>query len=188
MTASFASTGNGITLTDTAGGGGTLAISAMNFSEAATDLGLGASAAVAGVISGTDVNAVRAEGDVREPFRSCATACTTNDQAVITAAAEGLQEDFTRVSRIRGQTGARVQELESREQRIEDQNVATKSLLSSLADADFTDAITRFQTLQTAIQATLQTATDVEFVAAGFSRVVRRSWHRVCSDGYRVIR
>ena len=63
-----------------------------------------------------------------------------------------------RVTRIRGEAGARVQELDSRQNRLEDQNLATKSLLSSLEDADFTDAITRFQTLQTALQASLQSA------------------------------
>ena len=60
--------------------------------------------------------------------------------------------------RIRGQTGAQVQEVEARQQRLDVQNVATKSLLSSLEDVDFTDAITRFQTLQTALQASLQTS------------------------------
>jgi flagellar hook-associated protein 3 FlgL len=51
-----------------------------------------------------------------------------------------------------------VQELESRQNRLDDQNVATKSLLSSLEDTDFTEAVSRFQTLQTALQASLQTS------------------------------
>jgi len=51
-----------------------------------------------------------------------------------------------------------VQELESRQNRLDDENLAAKSLLSSMEDTDFTDAITRFQTLQTALQASLQSA------------------------------
>ena len=39
----------------------------------------------------------------------------------------------------------------------DDQNVATKAMLSNLEDTDFNEAITRFQTLQTALQANLQT-------------------------------
>jgi flagellar hook-associated protein 3 FlgL len=58
--------------------------------------------------------------------------------------------------RVRGETGARVQELESRQNRLDDENLATKALLSELQDTDFTDAITRFQTLQTALQASMQ--------------------------------
>jgi flagellar hook-associated protein 3 FlgL len=60
--------------------------------------------------------------------------------------------------RVRGETGARVQELESRQNRLDDENLATKSLLSELQDTDFTDAISRFQTLQNALQAAMQTA------------------------------
>jgi flagellin-like hook-associated protein FlgL len=36
--------------------------------------------------------------------------------------------------------------------------VATQSLLSQLADTDFTQTVTKFQTLQNALQATLQTS------------------------------
>jgi flagellin-like hook-associated protein FlgL len=41
---------------------------------------------------------------------------------------------------------------------MEDQNVATRALLSSLEDTDFTEAVARFQTLQTSLQAGLQTS------------------------------
>jgi flagellar hook-associated protein 3 FlgL len=159
VTASFATNGNGIILTDTAGGAGTLKASADNFSNALTDLGLTAQP-VGNVISGADVSPVKAQGmfanliKLRDSLKS-------NDQAGITAAAEGLQADLDRVTRIRGEAGARVQELESRQNRLDDQNLATKSLLSSLEDTDFTDAITRFQTLQTALQASLQSSSRI---------------------------
>ena len=62
MTAALAATGNGIVLTDTAGGAGTLAVTPLNFSDAAADLGLTASPAAGNVITGADANAVRAAG------------------------------------------------------------------------------------------------------------------------------
>jgi flagellin-like hook-associated protein FlgL len=155
VTASFATTGNGIVLTDTAGGGGTLALSPQNYSDAAADLGLTAPAA-AGVIAGTDVNPVRTAG-VFSNLSRLREALLGNDQKSITEAAEGLASDTGRVTRVRGETGARVQELELRQDGIEDQNVTTKALLSTLEDTNYTDAIARFQTLQTALQASMQT-------------------------------
>jgi flagellar hook-associated protein 3 FlgL len=156
LTASFATVGNGIVLTDTAGGGVSPVVTPVNGSDAAADLGL-TSPAVGNVITGSDANAPVVEG-IFSSLGKLRDALRANDQPGITLAAGKLGEDASRVVRIRGETGARVQDVESRQGRLEDQNVATKSLLSSLADTDFPDAIARFQTLQTALQATLQTA------------------------------
>lgn len=160
VSASLATTGNGIVLTDTAGGAGTLTVTPMNFSDAAADLGLTAAPAAGNVITGADTNAVSAVG-VFANLGKLRDALAGSDQAGITAAAEGLAADYDRSTRIRGQTGARVQGLESRQSRLEDQDLATRSLLSTLADTDFTEAIARFQTLQTALQASLQTTASV---------------------------
>jgi flagellar hook-associated protein 3 FlgL len=81
----------------------------------------------------------------------------TNDTKGITTAAEGLQANTDDVIRLRGTTGARVQELDSRSSRIDDEDTATKALLSQLQDADMTQTITQFQTLQNSLQATLST-------------------------------
>jgi len=155
VTASFGTTGNGIVLTDTTGGPGTLSVTAENFSNALIDLGLTTSE-VAGEIAGTDVNPVEASG-LFANLKSLISSLESSDQASITSAAEGLTGDYDRVVRIRGETGARVQEIESRQNRMEDQNIATKALLSSLEDVDMAEAITRFQTLQTALEAVLAT-------------------------------
>src|SRR5262249_54172927 len=99
VTASFATTGNGIVLTDTAGGAGTLTAKADNFSYALADLGLTAQQS-GGVITGTDVSPVQAQGmfanliKLRDSLQS-------NNQQGITAAAEGLATDLDRVTRIR---------------------------------------------------------------------------------------
>jgi flagellar hook-associated protein 3 FlgL len=158
VVASLAPVGNGIMLTDSAGGAGAVALTPLNFSDAVKDLGLSPAPTAGGTtIVGTDVNPVAPQG-IFGHLAKLRDALEANDTAGITATAEGLQADHDRVVRIRGVTGARVQELESRHERLEDQNVATQALLSELADTDFTKAITRFQTLQTALQGTLQTA------------------------------
>lgn len=159
VTASFATTGNGIVLTDTAGGSGTLALQAQNFSNAAIDLGLTTNPS-GGVITGTDVNAVE-PGGIFSHIAALRDSLLSNDQTAITASASGLKDDYDRVVRMRGEAGARMQEIQSRQDRLDDQNVATKSLLSSLEDVDFTDAISRFQTLQTALQASMQTSAKI---------------------------
>jgi flagellar hook-associated protein 3 FlgL len=84
-------------------------------------------------------------------------ALLSGNQSAITRSSEGLQLDFDRLARVRGETGARVREMESRLERLTDQNLATAALLSSLEDVDFTEAILRFQTLEASLQATLQT-------------------------------
>lgn len=155
LTAGFSTVGNGITVTDGTTGGSTLSITPLSFSPAAKDLGLDVAAAGA-VITGRDVSPVTVSGvfanlaKLRDGLRS-------NDTAAVTLAAEGLADDQARATRVRGEAGARLQELEAREQRLGDQNVSTTQLLSTLQDTDFTEAVARFQTLQTALQATYQT-------------------------------
>jgi flagellar hook-associated protein 3 FlgL len=160
VTASLAASGNGFALTDTAGGAGALTVTPLNFSDAAKDLGLLAAPAAGNVITGADVNPVSATG-VFANLGKLRDALRANDQQGITEAAEGLGADLGRSTQIRGETGARVQSMEARQGRLGDQDVATKSLLSQLSDVDMTDAISRFQTLQTALQASMQTSASM---------------------------
>ncbi len=159
VTASFATTGNGIVLTDTAGGGGTLSTKTDNFSNALADLGLTGQAS-GGVIAGTDIDPVQAQG-LFANIMKLRDSLTNNDQAGITAAAQGIQDDLSRVTEVEGSTGAQVQNLQSRQSRLDDENTATQTLLSNLQDTDFTSAISQFQNLQTALQASLQSASKV---------------------------
>jgi flagellar hook-associated protein 3 FlgL len=156
VAASFAAIGNGIVITDTAGGAGALAVTAINFSAAAKELGLDA-VVTGNTLVGRDTNAVEADG-IFAHVAALRDSLRLSDSAAVTAAAEGLQEDYQRIVRIRGETGARVREIESRQLRLDDQDLATQALLSSIEDTDFTDAIARFQTLQTSLQASLQTS------------------------------
>lgn len=157
--ATFATTGNGIVLTDASVGADTFRVEAQNFSTAAKDLGL--DVAVSGsTITGRDANPVQSTG-VFTNLAKLRDALRSSDQPGITQAAEALKADLDRIVRIRGTTGARVMELETREKRLEDENLATQTLLSSLQDTDYTEAISRFTMIQTSLQAGLQTANKV---------------------------
>jgi flagellar hook-associated protein 3 FlgL len=159
VVASFATTGNGIVLTDTAGGTGTLSLTPQNFSQAAADLGINKSSA-AGVIAGDDVHQVVAQG-VFANINKLQQAMLGGDQKAMTEAAEALKADYDRVVRKRGEVGAQVQDIESRQARLEDQNITAKELLSKIEDTDFTAAISEFSLLQTSLQASLQTTGQV---------------------------
>jgi flagellin-like hook-associated protein FlgL len=143
-------------LTDTAGGPKTLTAVSDNYSNALADLGL-TTPASGGVITGTDVAPVETTG-IFSDIMKLQQSLQNNDQDGITAAAQGLQDDLSRVSTIQGQVGASEQELSSTQTQLDTENTATQSLLSSITDTDFTTAITQYQTLQTALQATLETA------------------------------
>jgi flagellar hook-associated protein 3 FlgL len=161
VTASFAATGNGINLTDTAGGAGTLTVTPMNDSTAASDLGLTAPATAGGTtIVGTDVNPVETSG-IFSDLQNLQNALNSNDQAAITTAGAALQNDYNQVVSARGANGAQLQAITSRQGNITAGNLATTTLLSSLQDADYTTAVTQFQTIQTQLQASLLTASKV---------------------------
>ncbi len=153
-TASFSTTSNGLVMTDTTGGAGTMAVTSQNFSTAASDLGLDTPAG-GNSINGRDVNQVESVG-LFATLAKLRQAMITSDQRGITSAATQLEADLTRVTKMRGDTGSRVRELDDRADRMKDQNVATESLLSETQDVDYTSAITKFQQLQTTLQATLQ--------------------------------
>jgi flagellar hook-associated protein 3 FlgL len=155
--ASFSPTTNGIVLSSA--GPGTLKIESQNFSQAAADLGL-TTPAVGNVITGTDVNPVVAQGTFANVAK-LRDALLSGDQKAITQAAEAIQNDFERAVRVRGDVGTRVQEIEQRQDRLADQNLSTKALLSELEDTDFNEAISRFSLLQTSLEANLKTTSTL---------------------------
>lgn len=159
VTAGFAATGNGIVITDTAGGTGTLTLTPQNFSQAAADLGIN-KASSGGIITGDDVHPVVARG-IFANVDKLQKAMLAGDQKAMTEAAEALKADYDRVVRRRGEVGAMVQDIEARQNRLEDQNITTKELLSKIEDTDFTKAISEFSLLQTSLQASLQTTGQV---------------------------
>jgi flagellar hook-associated protein 3 FlgL len=156
VTAAFSTTGNGITLTDSAAGTGTLTLENLNGSTAAAQLGLSAPAAN-GVITGTDVNPISANG-IFGDLQKLSNAMKANDQTGITAAAAALKADYDQVTEVRGENGATIQQLQDRQTNLTAQNTATQSLLSTVQDANYTTVISQYETLQTSLQAGLEAA------------------------------
>ena len=72
-----------------------------------------------------------------------------------------LEEKFALVARVRGVVGVRMQSLEASATRIEDEVLQVKDLLSEVRDLDYAAAVSRFQTLQTTFEASLQTAANI---------------------------
>jgi flagellar hook-associated protein 3 FlgL len=156
LTASFSTTGNGIVLTDNTTGPGTLTVTPLNGSTAAADLGLTAPA-VGNTITGTDVNPISTSG-VFTDLMNLSNALENNDTNGITTAAEGLATDSSQATLVRATAGAKNQELQGQATQITAENTATQTMLSQLQDVDYTTAITQYQTLQTSLQAALETA------------------------------
>lgn len=153
ITASFATTGNGIELTDNTAGAGTLTVTPINASTAAAQLGL-TQPASGNTINGADTNGISTPGLLGD-LKSLRNALANNDTNGITNAAQNLQHDSSQVTTVRGVAGARVQELSSTTDTITSENTATQTLLSSLQDTDLTTAISQFQALQNSLQASL---------------------------------
>jgi len=156
VTASLATTGSGLVLTDSSGGTGTLAVTAQNNSNAAADLGLNV-ASSGNTLTGKDVGAPTSQG-IFGNLQALMTALQSGNAQAITAAGQGIQSDINRVIELHGQTGAYEQQLTNQQTDLQQQNTATQTLMSQLKDVDMTKAISQFQTLQTALEASLETA------------------------------
>lgn len=155
LEASLATTGNGIRIVDSTGGAGGLRITRLNFSFALEDLGLDVNIdATATEVAGDDTGGVRVDGlftallDLRE-------ALLRGDEQDITDAAGRVDEAQKDVTRIQGIVGAEVRAMEARADRTQQAVDATAILLSEVRDLDFVAAISRFQQLQTSLQASL---------------------------------
>ena len=153
VTASFATTGNGIVLTDNTTGTGKLTVTPINAATTAADLGL-TTAAVGNTITGTDVNPVNVSG-IFTDLNNLRNALNNNDTSGITLAAEGLTNDSQKVTDVSGSVGAQLQDLQSRSSDLSSQTLANQTLLSTFQDVDYTTAATTYQTLQTSLQASL---------------------------------
>jgi flagellin-like hook-associated protein FlgL len=157
VTASLNSNGNGIQLSDASTGSGTLAVTSLNGSSAASQLGIAktADSAAPGVITGDDTNPLQPQG-LFSSLTMLRDALLTNDNAGIARAAALLETDRSRVVRAQGIVGAREQDVSSRKDDATNENTQLKAALSLLNDTDFTEAATRLQQLNTAYQASLQ--------------------------------
>jgi len=162
IVADLAPTGNGIRLTDSTGGTGDLRVDRANHSFAADDLGLGDAVAsgASNTIVGADVNGARANGLITALY-DLEVALRNDDSQAITIAAEDLDAQLVDFNRARGIVGARASAMQARLTQTEGAVFATQELLSSVEDLDYTEAVTKFQQAQTALQASLLTGSQI---------------------------
>jgi flagellar hook-associated protein 3 FlgL len=154
--ASLADAG-GIRLVDSTGGSGTLAVSRLNGSFAADDLGLAPPASANSTeLIGTDPGAVRANG-VLTALVDLERALRRDDTPGITDAGQRLTAGIDDLNRVHGEIGARAQAMQTNLTQVQDAVVSTRSFLSQVEDVDYTEAVTRFQQAQTALQSILLT-------------------------------
>lgn len=161
VSASLASVGSGITLSDSTGGAGFLSAGRANLSFAVDDLGLtGIVDGLETQLTGRDVAAARANG-VLTGLYDLERALLSDDSQQITFAAEDIDRHLVEFNRARGVVGARGKAMRDRQTQTESAVFATEQLLSEVRDLDYTEAVTRFQQAQTALQASLLTGSQV---------------------------
>jgi flagellar hook-associated protein 3 FlgL len=159
VTASENVFGNGIRLVDNTLGANVFRVEKLNLSPAIDWLGLNASS-VGGVISGRDVNPVRVDS-VFTGLLELREALERDDSRSVSWAAERLRRVLTHMQEVQGELASKAGGMMDRAARVEAEVSATQVLTSDVRDADFGEAIIRFQQLQTALQANLATASRV---------------------------
>jgi len=159
ITAALNTHGNGITITDHTAGAGTLSIAAVNNSPTLVELGLDVTAA-GGQLVGKDTNPQR----VDSPFTALLelrAGMTTDDRIQMEHAGERIERVLIAMQQVQGQAASQARTMADRADRIATEQSAAQVLLSNVQDVDLTDAVVRFQQMQMALQANLQTASQV---------------------------
>ena len=152
VTARTSDGGAGLHLTGPAGAG-QLSVQALNLSPVATELGI-AKAGNATDLEGDNVAAFQQSGVFSALYR-LRDALVANDSTAITQAGSEINDQQKSVNGVGGQVGARAKSMQDRLQQTQDAVTATNILLSNLKDVDYTQAVTKFQQAQTALQASL---------------------------------
>ena len=161
ITADLAAIGNGIELTDSSGGGGPLSITRISNNGYFIEEELGLAKSVnANTLTGDDVNPAKPSGLFTDLI-ALRDALLANDDTAISDAANAIEADRQAISNMRGAVGSQMRALADRKTQLEDNVLATETLRSDIRDIDFTEAITRYQNLYTALQANLQTGSQL---------------------------
>jgi len=163
VTASLASDGNGIELTDNTAGAGEFTVARLNGSYAGEDLGILGSTTGATLV-GED-RATVAVDSVFAHLIALRDALIANDERGITLAGEKLESDISRVAETRAEVGVRTRRVTDAAIREEDLQIQDQGLKSEIQDLDFVDASMRFALLQQQLQAALTTATAMTSIS-----------------------
>ncbi|HVP10119.1 MAG TPA: flagellin [Phycisphaerae bacterium] len=146
--------GAGLRLTGPAGAG-TITVESVNMSPVAAELGIEGSGS-ATVLDGDNVGAAYQTGLFSALYR-LRDALQADDSSEITEAGSQINDIQQQIAATRGDVGAKSRSLNARLDQTQQAVDATQILLSKLKDTDFTEAVTRFQEAQTALQASLMT-------------------------------
>jgi len=161
ITASLATTGNGIQIDDQTGGTGNLTVGILNLAQAAMDLGLNQTVSgTTTVLIGADVNPTRTEGIIGALI-DLENALRGDDTQGITAAGGRLDTLRNELTRMHGIIGARAQTMQTRRLQIEDAAGTAEVFLSQVRDLDYAEAVTQLQAAMGQLQANLRTSSIV---------------------------
>jgi flagellin-like hook-associated protein FlgL len=157
FSATLAPDGNGIHFVDnTIGPPGTFAVTALNNSTAASDLGI-LGTTTGATFTGED-RAKVAVDSVFSHLISLREALRGDDERGIELATQRLEDDLARVVEARAVVGVRGQRVADAQTHEEDQMIQDQSLRSQVQDLDIAEASIRFSQLQQQLQASLATA------------------------------
>ena len=152
VTAVISDLGGGISLTGPAGPG-SLLVQKLNLSPVADELGI-LKTGSATLLEGDNVGHNYQSGIFTALYR-LRDALMADNSSEITEAGRQINAIQRHVSSIGGQVGAASKAMRGRLEQTEDAVTATEVLLSEIEEIDFTEAVTKFQQAQTALQASL---------------------------------
>lgn len=151
--------GAGLHLTGPAGAG-SLSVTSLDLSPVAQELGI-AKTGTATDLDGDNVTPFYQSGIFTALYR-LRDGLVANSSSEITESGAAINALQKQVSGTAGEVGARSKSMRDRLQQTEDAVSATTVLLSQIKDVDFTDAVTKFQQAQTALQASLLTTSRIQ--------------------------
>jgi flagellar hook-associated protein 3 FlgL len=158
LVASLNSVGNGISITDNDGvSTGPLIVTSNAIGQALGLAGTQSSPNPTQPLVGTDVNQQQANGAFNLLIQ-LQSALQTNNNAELTRLQPLFQQEVRRVSVVQGNVGSQQQLLAQVQTQTSSLQTNLTSSLSTLQDVNMADAITQLTQIQTALQATLQTA------------------------------
>jgi flagellar hook-associated protein 3 FlgL len=159
ITAGLIASGNGLTITDNTSGAQTLRVERANLSPALDGLGLDVPV-TGNTLVGRDVNPVRVDNgltallELRDGLRA-------DETQTIGQAGARLENALRRMQDVQGRLASQARAMAERSTGTEDEVTAARVLLSDVRDVDLTEAVVRFQQMQTALQANLTTSSRV---------------------------
>jgi flagellar hook-associated protein 3 FlgL len=151
----LATTGNGLDFQDFTAGASGFTITRVDESLVADQLGILKEAGTPATFQSTDNATVRVE-NVFTHLSDLRDALLNDDTRGITLAGTNIDQDTRSVTQARATVGVRAQRVQRQQERSQDLGLMEQTMLSDLQDADLTEVITRFQQLQTQLQASLR--------------------------------